>query len=284
MNILYYISNPTHFDINFCYISKFNAVKCNLTELTTKSTSFTGAVSSLSDICTRQDSSCSWSIGHCSSFVGVLVSVFLNVRVFPECGVSLEAVSRLFFWFYPKFFAERFFCWALLMTHIWGRSTNNSLAAMLDSDQPSPSAPPSLGTNSSPPAVPVTTALTFTLSQQDLTQAFSRVLGNSFPQILTALQSHLTSSGSTTHSWRETRFQVQLPLLTLLVLHCFYPSFGLLFWVPSDLGISCWGSGFPGHEPPFLRAMPSLLGNPPAWRGGSWLVCLDLPAMGAVSI
>ena len=30
-----------------------------------------------------------------------------------------------------------------------------------------------------------------------------------------------------------------------------YPSFGLLFWVPSDLGIFLWGSGVPGHEPPF---------------------------------
>ena len=28
----------------------------------------------------RQDSSCSWSIGHCSSFVGVLVSIFLRVE------------------------------------------------------------------------------------------------------------------------------------------------------------------------------------------------------------
>jgi len=37
-------------------------------------------------------------------------------------------------------------------------------------------------------------------------------------------------------------------------------------------------------SPPFLRAMPSLFGGPSAWCGGSWLGCLDLPAMGAVSI
>jgi len=43
-----------------------------------------------------------------------------------------------------------------------------------------------------------------------------------------------------------------------------YPSFGPLFWVLSDLGISLWSFGFPGHEPPFLQAMPSLLGGPAA--------------------
>ena len=54
------------------------AVKCNLTELTTRSTSFTFAVSGLLDVRMCQASSCSWSIGRCSSFVGVLhvVSVF----------------------------------------------------------------------------------------------------------------------------------------------------------------------------------------------------------------
>ena len=69
----------------------FNEVKCNLTELTTRSRSFTGAVSGLLDmrIHVHQDSSCSWSTGHCSSFVGV----FRSVGVFPERGDSLEAVS-----------------------------------------------------------------------------------------------------------------------------------------------------------------------------------------------
>ena len=58
-----------------------NAVKCNLTKLTSRSTSCTCAVSGLLYIRLRQDSSCSWSIGHCSGVVGVLVSVFLNVSV-----------------------------------------------------------------------------------------------------------------------------------------------------------------------------------------------------------
>ena len=86
------------------------------------------------------------------------------------------------------------------MTHIPGRSTNNSVASLLDSDQASSSAPPSSGTNSLTPAVPVTTAPIFTLSQQGLTLALSQALGDSLPQILAALQSHWTSSGSTTRS------------------------------------------------------------------------------------
>ena len=62
---------------NYVYLKcGLYAVKCNLTELTTRSTSFTFAVSSLLDMRVRQDSSCSWSIGPCSSFVGVLISVF----------------------------------------------------------------------------------------------------------------------------------------------------------------------------------------------------------------
>ena len=62
-----------------CKYSNIYAVNCNLTELTTRSTSFTRAVSGLLDMCMRQGSSCSSSIAHCSSFVGVLVSVFLSV-------------------------------------------------------------------------------------------------------------------------------------------------------------------------------------------------------------
>ena len=53
----------------------------------------------------RQDSSCSWSIGHCSSFVCILVSVFLSVSIFPERGDSLEAVSPpLSLPFFPLFY------------------------------------------------------------------------------------------------------------------------------------------------------------------------------------
>ena len=86
------------------------------------------------------------------------------------------------------------------MSHILGCSPNNSLAAMLDSYQPSSLAPHSSGTNSLTPVTPITMAPTFTLSQQDLTRAFSQALGDSLPQILAALQSHSMSSGSTTHS------------------------------------------------------------------------------------
>jgi len=53
-------------------ILQVNAVRCNLTELTTRSTSFTRTVSGLLDMRMRQDSSCSWSIGLLSGFVGVL--------------------------------------------------------------------------------------------------------------------------------------------------------------------------------------------------------------------
>ena len=46
-----------------------------------------------------------------------------------------------------------------------------------------------------------------------------------------------------------------------------HPSFGLLFWVPSDLGISLWGSGFLGHEPPFSpsNAKPAQRSSDLAW-------------------
>ena len=72
-------------------------MQCN--GLTTRSKSFTHAVSGLLDMCVRQDSSCSWSIGHCSSFVGVLV------RVFHERGNSLKAVSpSLSLPFFPLFY------------------------------------------------------------------------------------------------------------------------------------------------------------------------------------
>ena len=74
------------------------------------------------------------------------------------------------------------------------------MAAVLDFDQPSSSALPSSGTISSTPAAPVTTAPSFNLSQQDLTRGFSQALGESLPQILAALQSHSTSSASTTRS------------------------------------------------------------------------------------
>ena len=60
-----------------------NAVKCNLTELTTRSTSLTSAVSGLACMRTYQDSSCS-----CATEHGIAWMVFL-VSVSPECGDSL---------------------------------------------------------------------------------------------------------------------------------------------------------------------------------------------------
>ena len=46
-----------------------------------------------------------------------------------------------------------------------------------------------------------------------------------------------------------------------------YPSFGLFFWVPSDLEVSLWGSGFPGHEAPFSPsiALPVRRSSGLAW-------------------
>ena len=80
----------------------------------------------------------------------------------------------------------------------------------------------------------------------------------------------------------ETSFLSQDNLLSRYEL--IYPSFGLLFWVPSDLGISLWGSGVPGHQPPFSpsNAKPARRSSGLEW--GSWLGFLDLPAMGGVSI
>ena len=79
----------------------FNAVKCNLTELTTRSTSFTCAVSGF---VMRQDSSCSWSIGHCSLLLA-FYSVFFSVSISPDRRDSLEAVSPpLSLPFFPLFY------------------------------------------------------------------------------------------------------------------------------------------------------------------------------------
>ena len=46
-----------------------------------------------------------------------------------------------------------------------------------------------------------------------------------------------------------------------------YPSFGPFFWVPLDLGISLWGSGFPRHEPPFstCNTLPARRSSGLAW-------------------
>ena len=56
-------------------------------------------------------------------------------------------------------------------------------------------------------------------------------------------------------------------------------------WVPLDLGVVLWGSGFASAMSPILSELAiALLRGPSAWRGGSWLGCQDLPGMGAVFI
>ena len=100
---------------------------------------FTRMVSGLLDMRMRQDSSCSWSIGHCSSFVRVFVSVFLSVSILPEREDSLEAVSPplslpLFPLFYQRdgclFFFFSFHMgahgWVAWIYQAWERSPSRS--------------------------------------------------------------------------------------------------------------------------------------------------------------
>ena len=92
------------------------------------------------------------------------------------------------------------------MAHRARCATNNSVAAMLDSSQPSSSAhPPSSVTSSSIYLTLVTTPRSFVPSQQDLSQTFSQALGNMLvPRVLVALQSHSLSSsaaGNMTLDW-----------------------------------------------------------------------------------
>ena len=142
-------------------------------------------------------------------------------------GTPWRLSLHCFLVFTSSFSANIFFCWALQMSHIPGCSANNSLATMLDSDQPSSLALPSSGKNSLTPAAPVTTAPTFTLSQQDHTWAFSQALGYLLPQILAALQSHLTFSGPTTcylvgnlvSSTTSSSFIASFPLLSFRFIH-----------------------------------------------------------------
>ena len=81
------------------------------------------------------------------------------------------------------------------MAHRLRRATNNSVAAMLDSSQPSASAD-SPSSFVRPPIYSSPTPPSFVLSQQDLSQAFSQALGDTLPRILAALQSHSLSSST----------------------------------------------------------------------------------------
>ena len=84
------------------------------------------------------------------------------------------------------------------MAHRSKHATNNSVAAMLDSNQPSSSADlPSSAASPPISLTQVTTPPSVILSQQDLSQVFSQAsLGDTLPRILAALQSHSTSSSA----------------------------------------------------------------------------------------
>ena len=87
----------------------------------------------------------------------------------------------------------------VLMSQLSGRSTNNSAAAMLDSSATSSEDSSSVA-NSVVSSAPVTTSPSFVLTAQDLSQAFSRALGDSLPQIVAAVQnqpSQLSASNIT---------------------------------------------------------------------------------------
>ena len=75
------------------------------------------------------------------------------------------------------------------------RSTNNSVAAMLESHEDSSVSSPS-NTSSLPRFATATSLSSFTLSKQDLAAAFSQALGESLPQILVAMQAHSTTTAS----------------------------------------------------------------------------------------
>ena len=65
-----------------------NEFKCNLTELTTRSTSLTSSVSGLACLRTCQDSSCSCATEHCIVWMAFFVSVS-SISISPERGDSL---------------------------------------------------------------------------------------------------------------------------------------------------------------------------------------------------
>ena len=102
----------------------------------------------------------------------------------------------------PRAFAPPFLpvCLLVLMNQLSGRSTNNSAAAMLDSSATSSAGSSSSVASSVVSSAPVTTSPPFVMTAQDLSQAFSRALRDSLPQILAAVQnqtSQLTASNVT---------------------------------------------------------------------------------------
>ena len=109
----------------------------------------------------------------------------------PRWFFHLERLKRcylsfVFFWRSTAF---------VRIDQLSGRPTNNSAVAMLDLSELISSAP--FSADSSPPltetlvvSAPAATPPSFVLSAQDLTQAFSRALGESLPHILATMQSH----------------------------------------------------------------------------------------------
>lgn len=105
------------------------------------------------------------------------------------------------------------------MYQLSGRSTNNSAAAMLDSSATSSEDSSSVA-NSLVSWAPVTTSPSFVLTAQDLSQAFSRALSDSLPQILAAVQnqtsqltaSNVTASGNLPSNTCASSFPINSPL------------------------------------------------------------------------
>ena len=105
------------------------------------------------------------------------------------------------------------------MNQLSGRSTNSSAAAILDSLATSSEYSPSSVANSLVSSAPVTTSPSFVLTAQDLSQAFSRALGDSLPQILEAVQnqtsqltaSNVTASGNMPSNTCASSFPINSP-------------------------------------------------------------------------
>lgn len=105
------------------------------------------------------------------------------------------------------------------MNQLLGWSTNNSAAAMLDSSATSSEDSSSSVANSLVSSAPVTTSPSFVLTAQDLSQAFSRALGDSLLQILAAVQnqtsqltaSNVTASGNMPSNTCASSFPINSP-------------------------------------------------------------------------
>ena len=138
------------------------------------------------------------------------------MRVDPLCLLWCHSTFEHSFWIVrasslaPSFmvfsigflslFSSNFFVFFADVSTRPGRSTNNSLAAMLKPTQPV--SQPLLEVSSSSVAcassvpTPAVASTPVLLSQHDLTQAFSQALGESLPRLVAALQGHVHLSNS----------------------------------------------------------------------------------------